>query len=75
VPATPELRLTRLRGASIITAAFSEGPAVLGFVLFIITRSRMDFYVLLVVSVYMIVRHLPLQGAWETYVRRGGDAR
>ena len=75
VPPTPEMRLARLRAASIITAAFSEGPAVLGLVLFILTRSRMDFYVLLVVAAYMIVRHLPLVGAWEVYVRRGGDAR
>src|SRR5205809_6161339 len=33
VPPTPEMRLARLRGASIITAAFAEGPAVLGLAL------------------------------------------
>lgn len=74
-PASPEARLSRLRGASIVTAAFAEGPAVLGLALFMITRSRMDFYVLLVVAAYLLVRHLPLQGAWEVYVRRGSDAR
>ncbi|HKW12850.1 MAG TPA: hypothetical protein VJS69_00040 [Candidatus Krumholzibacteria bacterium] len=74
-PPTPEARLTRLRGASIITAAFAEGPAVLGLALFMITRSRSDFYILLVVAAYLLVRHFPQQAAWETYVRRGGDAR
>jgi hypothetical protein len=74
-PATPEARLARLRSASIITAAFAEGPAVLGLALFMITRQRSDFYILLVVAAYLLVRHLPLQAAWELYVRRGGDAR
>jgi len=74
-PATPEARLARLRGASIVTAAFAEGPAVLGLALCIITRQRSDFYILLVVAAYLLVRHLPLQAAWELYIRRGGDAR
>jgi F0F1-type ATP synthase membrane subunit c/vacuolar-type H+-ATPase subunit K len=74
-PATPEARLTRLLGASVITASFAEGPAVLGLALFMISRQRSDFYVLLVVAAYLLVRHLPMQAAWELYVRRGGDAR
>lgn len=74
-PADPVARLARLRVASIVTAAFAEGPAVLGFALFIIARQRMDFYILLVVAAYMLVRHLPQQAAWQVYVRRGGDAR
>ena len=74
-PADPAARLARLRVASIVTAAFSEGPAVLGFALFIITRSRMDFYILLIVAAYMLVRHLPQQAVWQLYVRRGSDSR
>jgi hypothetical protein len=74
-PADPVARLARLRVTSIVTAAFAEGPAVLGFALFIITRQRTDFYILLVVAAYMLVRHLPQQAAWQVYVRRGGDAR
>lgn len=74
-PADPVARLARLRVTSIVTAAFAEGPAVLGFALFIITRQRTDFYILLVVAAYMLVRHLPQQAAWQLYVRRGGDAR
>lgn len=75
VPPTPEARLARLRGAAIVTAALAEGPAVMGFILFLITRSRSDFYILLVVAAYLLVRHLPMQAAWELYVRRGNDAR
>jgi len=74
-PPDPAMRLARLRVASIVTAALSEGPAVLGLMLFIVSRSRSDFYILLVVAAYLLVRHLPLQAAWEVFVRRGGDAR
>src|SRR5262245_1001731 len=74
-PPDPVARLARLRVASIVTAAFSEGPAVLGFALFIITRQRIDFYILLVVAAYMLVRHLPQQAAWQLFVRRGSDSR
>ena len=74
-PADPVARLARLRVTSIVTAAFAEGPAVLGFALYIITRQRTDFYILLVVAAYMLVRHLPQQAVWQLYVRRGGDAR
>lgn len=75
VPSDAESRLSRLRIASILTAALAEAPAVLGLVLFMISRSRTDFYILLVVAAYLLVRHLPQQAAWELYVRRGGDAR
>ncbi len=71
----PVARLARLRVASIVTAALAEGPAVLGLALFIMLRQRTDFYILLVVAAYMLVRHLPQQAAWQLYVRRGGDAR
>jgi len=74
-PADPVARLARLRVTSVVAAAFAEGPAVLGFALFIITRQRTDFYILLVVAAYMLVRHLPQQAAWQVYVRRGGDTR
>jgi hypothetical protein len=75
VPPTPEGRLTWLRAASLCAASIAEWPAILGFALFILTGSRSDFYILLIVAAYLLVRHLPQQAAWEVYVRRGGDAR
>lgn len=74
-PATPEARLARLRNTALLSAAFAELPAVLGFVLFFTTRRHGDFYALLVVSAYMLVRHFPRLETWENYVRRGNDAR
>lgn len=74
-PPTPVARLMRLQTTSILAAALAELPAVLGVVLFLLTRTRSDFYMLLVVSAYMIVRHFPRLETWQTYVRRGSDAR
>jgi hypothetical protein len=74
-PASGDLRLQRLRTASIITAAFAELPAIFGLVLFILGRQSSDFYILLVVSLYMLVRHFPRREQWEAYVRRGGALR
>jgi hypothetical protein len=74
-PQNPEARLSRLRTTTILSLALSEIPAVFGLALFLITRRRGDFYLLLVVAVYLIVRHFPQREAWETYVRRGSDAR
>lgn len=74
-PASGEQRVVRLRIASVVTAAFAEAPAVLGLVLFMAGRQRSDFYILALVSAYMLARHFPRREQWESYVRRGGAAR
>jgi len=74
-PASGDMRLSRLRTASIITAAFAEVPVIFGLVLFILGRQTSDFYILLVVSAYMLARHFPRREPWENYVRRGGATR
>jgi F0F1-type ATP synthase membrane subunit c/vacuolar-type H+-ATPase subunit K len=70
-PADTAGRLARLRTASVISMAFAEVPAVSGLVLVLLGRVRTDFYMLLVISLYMMVRHFPRRGGWEEYVRRG----
>jgi hypothetical protein len=74
-PAHSDLRIGRLRTATIITAAFAEVPVIFGLVLFILGRQTSDFYILLVISIYMLVRHFPRREQWEEYVRRGGAHR
>jgi hypothetical protein len=74
-PASGDLRIARLRTASIITAAFAEVPVIFGLALFILGRQTSDFYILMLVSIYMLVRHFPRREQWENYVRRGGAAR
>jgi hypothetical protein len=74
-PPSPEARLARLRSTAVMSAAFAELPAVLGFVSVFLAGPSMAFYGLLVVSAYMLARHFPTRDAWELYVRRGDDAR
>ncbi len=74
-PPTGELRLARLRTAGIIVAAFAEVPVIFGLVLFIFGRLTADFYILLIVSLYILARHYPRREQWEGYVRRGNRAR
>ena len=66
-------RLARLRSATITALAMSEVPAVFGLVLVMMGSARADFYMLLAISAYMMVRHFPRRGAWEDYVRRGSS--
>ena len=74
-PPTGEARLARLWNATVVSAAMCELPAILGFVHVFITNRTTEFYPLLVVSAYMLARHFPRREAWETYVRRGSNAR
>jgi hypothetical protein len=71
-PPDPALRLARVRSATILAAAMAELPALLGLVLFILGGSQNDFYILAVVSLYMLVRHFPRREPWDAYVQRGG---
>lgn len=76
-PAGAEARLARLRRVSIVSLAFTEVPVVAGLVLVMIGRTRADFYMLLAISVYMMVRHFPRRAAWDEYMARpnAGAAR
>lgn len=70
-PADAVARVARLRSATLTALAMSEVPAVFGLVLVFIGRARPDFYMLLAISAYMMVRHFPRRGAWEDYLARG----
>lgn len=62
------LSLMLLR-TSIITAAFCEIPAVLGFCLFLLIGSVQDYYQLAGVSFIMIFLHFPRYGSWQDRVK------
>jgi hypothetical protein len=72
-PADAAGRLARLRSATITALALSEMPAIFGLILVMLGSARGDFYMLLAISGYMMVRHFPRRGAWEEYVRRGSS--
>ncbi|HXV14966.1 MAG TPA: hypothetical protein VEC56_12240 [Candidatus Krumholzibacteria bacterium] len=73
-PADAASRLARLRTATIASMAVAELPATAGFVLVALGSARADFYMLLAISAYMMVRHFPRRGPWDEYVRRGSTS-
>ncbi len=62
------LSLMLLR-TSIITAAFCEIPAVLGFCLFLFMGSVRDYYQLAGVSFIMVFLHFPRYGSWQDWIQ------
>lgn len=64
----PQL-VARLGRAAIMTAALAEIPAVLGFVLFILTGLPRDFYILVFVSLVLEFMYFPRLKVWQDIVR------
>jgi hypothetical protein len=64
----PSAFFNRLARATILTAALSEIPVVLGFVLFILTGSSRDFYYLFLVSLVLEFMYFPRYRYWEDLV-------
>ncbi len=73
-PSDPGARLARLRTVTIAGLALCEFPAICGLIIVILCHARADFYMLLAVSAYMMVRHFPRRGPWEEYLRAGDKA-
>ncbi len=59
----------RLSRASAVTAALAEIPAVLGFVLFLLSGSARDFYPLLFVSLFLEFMYFPRFSVWLDLVK------
>ena len=57
----------RLMLVSIFTSAFSEVPALLGFVLFLIAGLTWDLYVLVFVSLVLVFMFFPRFAYWEEW--------
>jgi hypothetical protein len=72
---TVDEMVARLTTAHVVTAALAETPAVVGLVLYFIGGQSADFYILAVVSLYLLMRHFPRLGQWmarvQPYLREG----
>lgn len=65
-PAGADEMLARLTTAHIVAGALSETPAILGLVLFFLGRQfYSDFYILSLISLYLLMRHFPRYARWE----------
>lgn len=58
----------RLMLVSLFTSVFSEVPALLGFVLFLLAGLNWDLYVLVFVSLVLMFMFFPRLGYWEEWV-------
>jgi hypothetical protein len=61
--------IPRLSRTAVITSALGELPAVLGFILFLLTGFSRDFYFLLFVSLFLEFMYFPRLQVWQELAR------
>jgi hypothetical protein len=61
--------LHMLSRAAVITSVLSVAPAVLGFVLALLTGGSRDFYYLSFVSLFLVFIYFPRRRVWEELLR------
>lgn len=62
--------VARLNSANVITFGLADAPVIMGLVLFVGWRHYTDFYILGFISLYLMLRHFPRYGSWESFVAR-----
>ena len=60
---------SHLQRMSMISATLCEVPVVLGWVLFFLSGSSSDFYVLLIISFVLFIVYFPRYTNWEEWIR------
>jgi hypothetical protein len=61
--------IQRLMTAAVITYAFCESIAVLGFVLYFFGGSPTDFYMFMLISLFFFSVYFPKYGRWEEWMK------
>jgi hypothetical protein len=61
--------ISRLSRTAVVTSALGELPAVLGFILFLLTGFSRDFYILLFVSLFLEFMFFPRLRVWQDLAR------
>lgn len=61
--------INHLQRMSLISATLCEVPVILGLVLFFISGSVQDFYILLIISFVLFVLYFPRYLNWEEWVK------
>lgn len=57
--------ISRLGRTAVITSALGELPAIIGFILFLLTGYSRDFYILLFVSLFLEFMYFPRLKVWQ----------
>lgn len=61
--------IRKLSLAAIVSMALGEGPAVMGLALFLLGGFSRDFYMLLIVSLFLEFMYFPRLRNWEDYLK------
>jgi len=67
--ADPKAVLRKLSLAAIVSMALGEGPAIMGLALFLLGGFSRDFYMLLIVSLFLEFMYFPRLRNWEDYLK------
>jgi hypothetical protein len=65
----PKILISHLQRMSMVSAALCEVPVILGLVLFFLSGSAQDFYILLIVSLVVFVLFIPRFNNWEEWIK------
>ncbi|MCX6576877.1 MAG: hypothetical protein NTV82_10860 [Candidatus Aminicenantes bacterium] len=65
----PKAIIRKLSLAAIVSMALGEGPAVMGLALFLLGGFSRDFYMLLIVSLFLEFMYFPRLRNWENYLK------
>jgi len=65
----PEAVVRRLSLAALVSMALGEGPALMGLALFLLGGFSRDFYMLLIVSLFLEFMYFPRLRNWEDYLK------
>ena len=65
----PKAIIRKLSLAAIVSMALGEGPAVMGLALFLLGGFSRDFYMLLIVSLFLEFMYFPRLRNWEDYLK------
>jgi hypothetical protein len=67
--ADPKAVIRKLSLAAIVSMTLGEGPAVMGLALFLLGGFSRDFYMLLIVSLFLEFMYFPRLRNWEDYLK------
>jgi hypothetical protein len=65
--------LQKLMSATIIGYALGEAVAIYGLVYYFLARNINDFYIFIIVSLFILTRHFPRYKDWENWLKGIGE--
>ena len=66
---SPSAKIAKLLKASLVSDAICESVAILGLILFVISKNPFDFYVFLVLSLIYFAFSFPRYAQWEEWIQ------